>query len=375
MQVNSNKDNKPASNLRSKKRLYGPTFDIGVKQSSTTTSPKSKSKSRLSEFRGPKISKEKEKKDNLTKIIENQRKEYQRQIRLERRSESNTESENQDSDWFFKTFLVRAKEILVLLSFIVGITFTALIATGILAWGMLALGIFEAIGFLSASHLFGTFSLTDRYYIDGPDGVDGVDGWGNPLLKYQYKLGDEDEDEDRSETISDILVVFKFIVFPLIFLSGGITLIILGNAGIIGCSLSLILGIPSIIASLSALNFLMKEQENRGDKELRSGWRKFVIVTGILAVATFFVLSFTGVFALPVAVGFALPVIGFDLWTLAVKCIECCIRNSEEAEEKGDFDQPMTGKNSLLKVKTSGNKNSQSLIFKKTVKTQDQDLQ
>ena len=277
--------------------------------------------------------------------------------------------EDGSSEYFFDTFLVRAKEILVLSSFVVGITFTALIATGILSWGMLALGIFEAFGFLGASHLFGSSSLTDEYHTDGPNGER---HWGNPLLKHEDKDEDKDEDEKRLETISDILVVFKFIVFPLIFLSGGISLIVLGNAGIIGCSLSLILGIPSIIASLSVLNVWMRKKENRGDKELRSGWRKFVIVTGILTVATFFVLSFTGVFALPVAVGFALPVIGFDLWTLAVKCIECCIRNSEEAEKEGDFDQPITGKNSLLKVKTNDSKNSPSLIFKETVKNSDQ---
>ena len=196
------------------------------------------------------------------------------------------DDEDGSSEYFFDTFLVRAKEILVLLSFIVGITFTVLIATGILGWGMLALGIFEAFGFLGASHLFGTLSLTDEYHTDGPNGER---HWGNPLLKHEDK--DEDEDEDRLETISEILSIFKFIVFPLIFLSGGISLIVLGNAGIIGLSLGLVLGIPSIIASLSVLNVLMRKKENRGDEELRSGWRKFVIVTGILAVATFFVLS------------------------------------------------------------------------------------
>ena len=135
-------------------------------------------------------------------------------------------------------------------------------------------------------------------------------------------------------------------------MSGGITLIILGNAGIIGLSLGLVLGIPSIIASLSVLNGWMRDKDNRGDQQLRSGWRKFVFVTGILAVATFFVLSFTGVFALPVAVGFALPVIGFDLWTLAVKRIECCIRNREETEEKYDLSLPITEQNIYEKNKS-----------------------
>ena len=273
------------------------------------------------------------------------------------------DDEDGSSEYFFDTFLVRAKEILVLLSFIVGITFTVLIATGILGWGMLALGIFEAFGFLGASHLFGSSSLTDEYHTDGPNGER---HWGNPLLKHEDK--DEDEDEDRLETISEILSIFKFIVFPLIFLSGGISLIVLGNAGIIGLSLGLVLGIPSIIASLSVLNVLMRKKENRGDEELRSGWRKFVIVTGILAVATFFVLSLTGVFALPVAVGFALPVIGFDLWTLAVKCIECCIGNREETEEEYDLSSPITEQNIYEK-----NKNFNGAQIPQSVSNQTQD--
>lgn len=277
--------------------------------------------------------------NNLSKMLNKMK----REDRLKRQSNTSyTNTNSEDENWFLNTFLVRAKEILILSSFIVGITFTALIATGILSWGMLALGIFEAIGFLGASHLFGSSSLTDQYYKNGIYG----EGRGNCLL---YDKDDKDENNTLGK-VSDVLVFFKFIVFPLIFLSGGIALIILGNVGMIGFPLSLILGIPSIFAALSALNFWTKKKGDREDEKIRSGWRKFVIVTGILAVATFFVLSFTGVFALPVAIGFTLPIIGFDLWCFAMKCIECCIRNSGEIEEE-NLESPITEQNRYPKNK------------------------
>ena len=73
-------------------------------------------------------------------------------------SEELERPEPDDNNFWKVTIQPRALEILIALSFLGGVTLTALIASGILLWGPIGLGICAKFAFLGASHLVGTTS-------------------------------------------------------------------------------------------------------------------------------------------------------------------------------------------------------------------------
>lgn len=216
----------------------------------------------------------------------------------------NLGSENQPSSWAkFKEFLAnlsdldywketiqpRALEILEVLSFLGGVTLTALIASGVLLWGPIGLGICATLGFLGASHAFGTASWKDDYYENDE---------GNPWFK------------DKGDSIvSNIMCILKYLVLPPIFLLGGITLVVLGGIGIMGLGLGLALGIPSIVSSLIWFTNFAGDKPFDGENEgfQRGAWISYVAVVGMLAAATFLFLGFAGILTWPSVLAFGVP--------------------------------------------------------------------
>ncbi len=190
-------------------------------------------------------------------------------------------------DWKM-TIRPRALEVLTLLSFLGGVTLTALIASGVLLWGPIGLGICATLGFIGASHLFGTASWLSYYYDKA---------YGNPWF-----IG---VDNDWTSFIP----IVKFIVLPLIFALGGISLVVLGSLGIMGLGLGLGLGIPSIVASLFAFNHFARDSNTVDTKEelMREVWLACMAVAGIIAAATFFILGLAGILAWSSVLAFGVP--------------------------------------------------------------------
>ena len=186
-------------------------------------------------------------------------------------------------DFWENTIRPRALEALTALSFLGGVTLTALIASGVLLWGPIGLGICATLGFIGASHLFGTTSFTSLYYnndIGRPWCQDAGNGW------------------------NVFAMIIKFAVLPIIFALGGISLIVLGSLGIMGLGLGLGLGIPSIVASLFAFHFWFRDD---AEGFMRGVWVACMAVAGMIAAATFLVLGFAGILAWSSVLAFGVP--------------------------------------------------------------------
>ena len=197
-----------------------------------------------------------------------------------------------DLDYWKETMQPRVLEISMALFFLVGVTLTALIASGVLALGSIWLGVFATLGFLGASHFFGTASWTRLYYdSDCPNDS------ARPCLK------------EINETVSFITSILKLYVLPLVFALGGIALVVLGSMGILGLGLGLGLGIPSIVASLSWFIIFFNNDLKDPKKEgfMRRIWTSYIAVVGMLAAATFLILGFAGILAWPSVLAFGLP--------------------------------------------------------------------
>ena len=193
-----------------------------------------------------------------------------------------------DEDFWKETIRPRALEVLTALSFLGGVTLTALIASGVLLWGPIGLGICATLGFIGASHLFGTASWLSVYYNDNN---------GHPWFK------------DAGAGWNFFAAIIKFIVLPIIFALGGISLVVLGSLGIMELGLGLGLGIPSIVASLFAFNCFTFYPDQFGNNEgfARGVWSAFIAVAGMIAAATFLVLGFAGILAWSSVLAFGVP--------------------------------------------------------------------
>ena len=161
---------------------------------------------------------------------------------------------------------------------------TALIASGVLLWGPIGLGICATLGFIGASHLFGTASWLSVYYNDNN---------GHPWFK------------DAGNGWNFFAAIIKFIVLPIIFALGGISLVVLGSLGIMGLGLGLGLGIPSIVAALFAFNYLFGDHYKEG--LMRGVWLACMAVAGMIAAATFFILGLAGILAWSSVLAFGVP--------------------------------------------------------------------
>ena len=197
-----------------------------------------------------------------------------------------------NSDYWKNTIRPRVLEISMALFFLVGVTLTALIASGVLALGSIWLGVFATLGFLGASHFFGTASWTGLYYYS-----DCPNDSAMPCLK------------KVSKTVSFITSILKLYVLPLVFALGGIALVVLGSMGILGLGLGLGLGIPSIVASLSWFIIFFNNDLKDPKKEgfMRRIWTSYIAVVGMLAAATFLILGFAGILAWPSVLAFGVP--------------------------------------------------------------------
>ena len=193
-----------------------------------------------------------------------------------------------DKGLWKETIRPRALEILELLSFLGGVTLTALIASGVLALGPVWLGICATLGFLGASHFFGTVSWTISYYENDN---------GNP-----WSRGIDD-------SLLSFIAALKLFFLPVLFLLGGISLILLGSLGVMGLGLGIGLGIPSIVSSLIWFNNFagVDPFDNKEESFRRGVWISYIAVVGMLAAATFLILGFAGILAWPSVLAFGAP--------------------------------------------------------------------
>lgn len=188
-------------------------------------------------------------------------------------------------DFWKETSRPRALEILTALCFLSGVTLTTLIASGVLLWGPIGLGICATLGFLGASHLLGTESWTENYYIG-----DVGDSWIN----------------NSGNGFGYFIKILKVDIFPPIFFLGGVSLVVLGGMGIMGLGLGLGLGISSIVATSARLINFFSDDDDKEDFK-RGVWISYVAVVGTLATATFLFLGFAGILAWSSVLAFGAP--------------------------------------------------------------------
>ena len=222
--------------------------------------------------------------------------EEQDQSNLNTKKEDQKQEESQA-----RTYITWQKvvDILTFIFFLGGVTLTALIATGVLFWGPIGLGICAMLGFVGASRLIGTWSGMEYYYIENGG-------------KYGFDKENEENEEDEEDEVENkkgrrrrgafIILILKSFVLPAVFLFGGIALVVLGSVGIMGLGLGLGLGILSIVAASSCFINL-----HNNDIFKRNVWLSYIAVVGMLAVATFLILGFVGILAWPSALAFGIP--------------------------------------------------------------------
>ena len=164
-----------------------------------------------------------------------------------------------------------------------GVTLTALIASGILLWGSIGLGVCATLGFVGISHFVGTRSWAYSYYAEEDK-------------KFKSKLM-------LPESILNVMPCVKFLFLPIIFALGGIALIVLGSIGLIGSGLGIGLGISAVFAVFPAL-FQIIFGYIDSDKSL---WLAYVSVMGMTVAATFGILNLAGILGLSAALAYGMP--------------------------------------------------------------------
>ncbi len=147
-------------------------------------------------------------------------------------------------------------EIVVNIFFAVVIVLTALIASGVLAWGSICLGIFATLSFIGVSCCISFFIPRTPYILTS------------------------------------------------IFLLGGILLVALGSVGIVGLGLALGLGIPILVLTLR--RFIPNPDNN----EVRFS---YLAVTCMTAAATFLILGLAGILAWSSVLAFGAPATVFAM--------------------------------------------------------------
>ena len=162
-----------------------------------------------------------------------------------------------DAESSIKKWLSKNKEAIVAnIFFAVVIVLTALIASGVLAWGSICLGIFATLSFIGVS-----FGIS--FFI--------------PRTPY---------------------------ILTSIFLLGGILLVALGGVGIVGLGLALGLGIPILVLTLR--RFI----PNPNDALVRIS---YLVVTCMTATATFLILGLAGILAWSSVLAFGAPATVFAI--------------------------------------------------------------
>ena len=181
-----------------------------------------------------------------------------------------------------------------------GLGLTALIALGILPWGMLGIGICATLAFIGMTRFIATNSWT---------------------VYHNYKYNKKDLFNRNWN--NNLLWPFKLIITPVVFLIAGAILTAFGAIGILSLSLGLSLGIPLLgsfaagvisgIAPKKAIHSLdIMHKDNL--------WGLCMGISAVIAVATFLGLGFGGILALPTAIALAAPLcilaVGSGLLTL-----------------------------------------------------------
>ena len=171
--------------------------------------------------------------------------------------DGNADDGADDAESSIKKWLSKNKvEIVANIFFAVVIVLTALIASGVLAWGSICLGIFATLSFIGVS-------LGISFFI--------------PRTPY---------------------------ILTSIFLLGGILLVALGGVGIVGLGLALGLGIPILVLTLR--RFI----PNPNDALVRIS---YLVVTCMTATATFLILGLAGILAWSSVLAFGAPATVFAI--------------------------------------------------------------
>lgn len=188
-----------------------------------------------------------------------------------------------------------------------GLTLTALIALGILPWGVLGIGICATLAFIGITRFIAT----------------------NSWSYFHNNYNDDNRFYRSRNSNSMLLIVLKIGVIPGISLIAGAILTALGATGIFSLSLGLSLGIPllgafvvGVITYITQSRFVSKHIEDSSLFFLAKDnlWGMCMGIFALVATAIFLGLGFGGILALPTAIALAAPLcilaVGIGLLTL-----------------------------------------------------------